>query len=358
VLDQFGVVFRALRAEMTDAERTRAIDAFKDTDNAVEVLVTSSRLSSQGLNLQDSCHHLILVEPPPTINMFIQIMARIVRLGQKHECTVQLLFLHESFDDFAWARAMEKHVIVWQAESALRERYADSPRALQMIGAELARAHLGLPYVPFQLARTSPEEATMARKFCLALRGRLHLLVAADAARTFDEDLARAQTFRTFCRSTMRRWAKPENMFLAPAEFRARLLGLAGTVLKMRAPFLVNEFSLTADPGALNKYGEPDDCLEEDGVLHLWYEVMAHLAKRYFVDDDDTPDPAVAEQIREEEKLQEEEEEAAARGAGEDADKGGQDEDGQGGQDDEDGEDGNEGVQEDWDNEDEDEAQN
>jgi SNF2 family DNA or RNA helicase len=100
LMKMFGFEMRSIRAEHMDDMRNPAMSGFQNRGNNVEVLVTSSRLSSQGLNLQQSCWHIIIVEPPRTVSVLAQLIARIHRLGQKRACSVDLFYMQETSDDF------------------------------------------------------------------------------------------------------------------------------------------------------------------------------------------------------------------------------------------------------------------
>lgn len=132
----------------SETERYKSIAEFNNAENSVEVLLVSTTISSQGLNLQESCNHMIIVEVPSTISLLLQTIGRIGRIGQKKESYVELLYLQNSFDDVVLARAIKQYVNTWAAETNLRHEFKDCVEALKLIGYELLRAKLGLPYLP------------------------------------------------------------------------------------------------------------------------------------------------------------------------------------------------------------------
>jgi hypothetical protein len=275
----FGFDYRALRAEHSEHVRQRVIAEFRDPNTGVEVLITSTQISSQGLNLQDSCSDMIIVEPPPTIAMLVQLIARIRRIGQRRKCRVELLYLRDSFDDFSWARAMTKHVRTWGGETALRATYGGHGAALQVMGAELTRAYLGLPHVALELARTSLDEMGVARDFCVALRGRIHELFDVGQAQRFAQDMECAGKYREFVRAIFKRWKASSGK--VPADLVDLWTRTAGRAIGCRPPLLDVEFALTAPAKRYLEYAVPAR-VEAGTVLELWYRMMERCQEQFF----------------------------------------------------------------------------
>jgi Helicase conserved C-terminal domain len=278
---QFGFEIRTLRSQFPGKLRHANISEFNDPESNVEVLVTSTMLSSAGLNLQRSCHHMLIVEPAPTISLTMQIIGRVHRLGQMHNARIEQILLNESFDDFVLARAFRAHVFTWAAETPLAKHFDGMGDVLMIIGAELSRAFLGLPYVPWQVDRTSWPQNRVAREFAIALRPHAIQLLDLEKAKEFSEDLKLAAGLREHTLKRIRKIKATRAQ--VPEPIQAAWKKCAGTVGGTNAPYLASEFRLTSGEGMpYLSYRIPSAALG-DAMLHVVYYFMDKFASEYLM---------------------------------------------------------------------------
>ncbi|KAL8739709.1 MAG: hypothetical protein Q9190_007514 [Brigantiaea leucoxantha] len=241
VLELFGFQIRSLRANMDSKTRSTQIAEFNDSETSVEILVTSLRLSSQGLNLHKQCHHMLIVEPPKTINEFLQAQARIARLGQANVPKICLLRMDQSFDDYEIARAFRKYIAQWAAETPLKS-LCTGP-ALHLLGYELVRAKLGFPYVPFDVDLINAKEVSLAVQFAHAITPHISKLRDPDVCQKFNADFAEAKSMRSAAIIRLRRlWIANGTSNPLPQLFPVWLERQVSRY--KRVPFLPSEFRL------------------------------------------------------------------------------------------------------------------
>ena len=96
-------------------------------------------LSSQRLNLHSCCHDMIIIEPPRTINLLVQLVAQVTpnwsKAPAEYSCCAYLKEV--LFDDFAWSRALKAAHQTWTAETNVFGRLHGTSAGMQMIGVEL-----------------------------------------------------------------------------------------------------------------------------------------------------------------------------------------------------------------------------
>ena len=92
--------------KMKDCES--ALDAFKNQDNPVDVLVTSIRLMATGVNLQYDCSDMIFADCPQSALLAIHCGGRILRMGQRRICNLYVLTVDHSYDKFMQANRCNK----------------------------------------------------------------------------------------------------------------------------------------------------------------------------------------------------------------------------------------------------------
>ena len=84
---------------MDAGERAAAIEKFNDPKSDVDVLVTSFATSSFGLNLQTCCSNLIIMAVAQNVNIILQVIGRIHRLGQSRVQNVWIITMARSYDN-------------------------------------------------------------------------------------------------------------------------------------------------------------------------------------------------------------------------------------------------------------------
>ncbi|KAJ5947658.1 SNF2-related protein [Penicillium verhagenii] len=82
----------SITAPMSAAERSEAIVRFNDRNNNCSVFVTTYSLGAFGLNLQNSCSRLVLMESAINHNRIFHAIGRMHRLGQQEPQKIWYLF--------------------------------------------------------------------------------------------------------------------------------------------------------------------------------------------------------------------------------------------------------------------------
>ncbi|MEV4691231.1 helicase-related protein [Micromonospora echinospora] len=85
---------------LPDDEQQQIVDAFKQENTAIRVLVTGD-VASEGVNLHAQCHHLIHYDIPWSLIRIEQRNGRIDRYGQRHSPRITALLLDPDSDRFA-----------------------------------------------------------------------------------------------------------------------------------------------------------------------------------------------------------------------------------------------------------------
>jgi hypothetical protein len=143
--------YNAINARQRQEERNKLISEFNDPDSDVMLLLITNNLGSVSLNLQAACHHIYIMEIPISYNVLIQILGRVNRIGQKHEQFIKLLFVYDTFDQFAMHRLFRKimPILAGEGDSFTDEDpIVDAENKLMMA--------LGLPYSFLHEAWASP----------------------------------------------------------------------------------------------------------------------------------------------------------------------------------------------------------
>lgn len=84
VLRRIGLVSESITAAYSAEDRAASVAEFNDPDSACQVLVTTYLCGGTGLNLHNSCHIVIMMEPATNFNMETQAIGRVHRIGQQH----------------------------------------------------------------------------------------------------------------------------------------------------------------------------------------------------------------------------------------------------------------------------------
>lgn len=114
LLDALSLEFASITSPMGVSDRTEAINRFNDTNNNCSVFITTYTLGAFGLNLQNNCSRLILMESAINYNRVFHAMGRMHRLGQKEPQKIWYLF-----QDSTIQRWME-----WRNLSKVRDQIA------------------------------------------------------------------------------------------------------------------------------------------------------------------------------------------------------------------------------------------
>ena len=91
----FGFNVMNIRAKHKLKEREDAVAVLNDSENPVQVPVTSVKVSSVAINLQRNCSDVIFVNVPSnaqsTAQSTEQCGGRVVRIGQRRACNLYIL---------------------------------------------------------------------------------------------------------------------------------------------------------------------------------------------------------------------------------------------------------------------------
>lgn len=114
-LNNLGFKYTTITAKMSQEERTKRLEEFNDPNSDTMILLMTNGLGATSVNLQN-CRHIICVEIPISFYVLCQILGRVNRIGQTGEQTLQLLFLYNSFDQYALSRMYTKMVPILAGE--------------------------------------------------------------------------------------------------------------------------------------------------------------------------------------------------------------------------------------------------
>lgn len=93
---------------MDSGERAIVIDQFNNPNYPVDVLVTSLKASTFGLNLQNCCSDLIIMAVAENVNVIIQVLGRLHRLGQTRVQRIWIIVMANSYDNrLQWDQTMK-----------------------------------------------------------------------------------------------------------------------------------------------------------------------------------------------------------------------------------------------------------
>lgn len=116
-------------------------------------MVIPFSLGSFGLNLQNCCHHGIVLEEPLNTGSLLQALGRIARMGQMNRVEWEILYTPGTFDGFRLSMNLEKHVRNLAAEAHLDESITNEGEIAKICLHELAAIQLGLPFNAYIFAR-------------------------------------------------------------------------------------------------------------------------------------------------------------------------------------------------------------
>lgn len=92
LLDALSLEFASITSPMGIADRTEAMNRFNDPNKNCSVFITTYTLGAFGLNLQNNCSRLILMESAINYNRVFHAIGRMHRLGQKEPQKIWYLF--------------------------------------------------------------------------------------------------------------------------------------------------------------------------------------------------------------------------------------------------------------------------
>ncbi|KAH7110868.1 P-loop containing nucleoside triphosphate hydrolase protein [Dendryphion nanum] len=123
ILRQLGVRASALLSFQTAKQKEELIDQFNtplnrfrivaqktEIESDVEVLVLNYAMNS-GLNLQNQCCNVHTLSPAPSWAIWVQVIGRVVRFGQKRNCLIIEYFVRDTFNA-AQIRISTSHALV------------------------------------------------------------------------------------------------------------------------------------------------------------------------------------------------------------------------------------------------------
>ncbi|KAK7897930.1 hypothetical protein LTR67_004562 [Exophiala xenobiotica] len=90
------------------AEKDRIYAKFNDKEDPVKILIVNLRSSAVGLNVQNSCAKILIMDMADNINIIIQAIGRVHRFGQLLQQCIWILCLNYTYDQWLWANAITK----------------------------------------------------------------------------------------------------------------------------------------------------------------------------------------------------------------------------------------------------------
>jgi SNF2 family DNA or RNA helicase len=98
-LQQLGINSLIFSGGMTQKSRDQILERFR-SDSTIDILLLVKAVGAEGLNLQDVCHHCIIMDPHFNTALDEQAAQRIDRLGQMNsEVIIRRLFMKGSIDE-------------------------------------------------------------------------------------------------------------------------------------------------------------------------------------------------------------------------------------------------------------------
>jgi len=269
-----GYKVRCIRAQMDQSARAQVISEFNDSDNDIDVLISSLQLSSQGLNLQKCCHDMLVIEIPPTINHLLQLIARLHRMGQKNEVNITILYQQSSFDEYTVARATRKFVEQWASETPLNKIFKGA--TLELMGYQLIHAKFGFPFLHYDVDRLTLDEIKAAEAFAHSVHAILPLLQNPKAAQNYNTDFNRATRIRDEWSSEARSlWARHKIDNPDTTKYKFWMKGRPGMKI---LPYTTNEFRIfekdtdgTQNSFQVNEFSMPESLRPHDPVFIQLY---------------------------------------------------------------------------------------
>jgi SNF2 family DNA or RNA helicase len=98
-LQQLGISSLIFSGGMTQKSREQTLERFR-SDPTIDILLLVKAVGAEGLNLQDVCHHCIIMDPHFNTALDEQAAQRIDRLGQMNDSVIiRRLFMRGSIDE-------------------------------------------------------------------------------------------------------------------------------------------------------------------------------------------------------------------------------------------------------------------
>lgn len=88
-LSRLGISFSSVQGNQTIEQQDKLIDAWKS--KKTDAFIAKPVMFGDGVNLQQ-CHKMVFLGIDAKFHDFIQAVHRIVRFGQKHECTIDIIY--------------------------------------------------------------------------------------------------------------------------------------------------------------------------------------------------------------------------------------------------------------------------
>jgi SNF2 family DNA or RNA helicase len=116
-LRMFGIPYLAIRSSTELNDRLVVMAQFNDLKDENLILVTTFRTCSLGINLQESCCNMVILEPAKNINTLLQAIGRIHRVGQTREQNIVVLFANGTFN--RWQEFQQSKKMIAQIAGSL-----------------------------------------------------------------------------------------------------------------------------------------------------------------------------------------------------------------------------------------------
>jgi SNF2 family DNA or RNA helicase len=137
LLGLLEINFMAIRASTRPDDRVRITRQFNNKNNSTLVLLTTFRMCSLGINLQSSCHQMVVLETARNINTLLQAIGRIHGIGQTRQQYVKILFCDHTFN--RWQEYMCTKKFMAQLSGSNWGSEASQDTIMQLLGQPVPR---------------------------------------------------------------------------------------------------------------------------------------------------------------------------------------------------------------------------
>jgi superfamily II DNA/RNA helicase len=143
-LINLGFKVVSLRSSQDQEERAKQLYRF-NYDQDVQILLFNTKLGATSLNLHIGGHRIIGCEMPVNMATWLQVVGRVCRVGQKHEQTIYLVWLTDSYDQILLHKLCKKFVSTFAGEGSI---LCDSEDVVEK-AQEVFQKFFGLKYSPY-----------------------------------------------------------------------------------------------------------------------------------------------------------------------------------------------------------------
>lgn len=116
LLDALGIDNLSLTSNMTQTVRAETAARFQEANAPYKVLCATMGIAGESINLQKGVGDLVFADLPLSWGIFMQVIGRLIRLGQVETVIVHLLWINRSFDQCQLYKMAHKAVVDFAGE--------------------------------------------------------------------------------------------------------------------------------------------------------------------------------------------------------------------------------------------------